>query len=262
MQENKTPKIKEKVEEEDVQEEKIEEKTPKAEEKIEEVKLTKAEEKVQENKTSDKPTKVEEKVKEDKMKKVFGLYDLSEIKIEDPGLKRYLNLDVKLVLKSRGRGRERFAKAKINIIERFVNIISVPGHRGKKHKIITNWASGKYSKNMKVMLETLKILENQKKENPVQILVRAIEHAAPRDEITVIEYGGARYPQAVDMSPSRRITVAVRNIVHGAYDMAFNKKTKIQEALAKEITLASDGNMESFAMKKKNESERQADSAR
>ena len=33
------------------------------------------------------------------------------------------------------------------------------------------------------------------------IFVKAIENAAPREEITTIEYGGARYPQAVDCSP-------------------------------------------------------------
>ena len=40
------------------------------------------------------------------------------------------------------------------------------------------------------------------------------------------------------------------------------KKTKIPKALADEILLAYEGNMESFAMGKKNESEKQADSAR
>jgi ribosomal protein S7 len=34
------------------------------------------------------------------------------------------------------------------------------------------------------------------------------------------------------------------------------------DALAKEIILASEGNMESFAMNKKNDAEKQADSAR
>jgi len=225
--------------------------------------MPKTENKMQNEKKSDEKTSKEIiKPEKNKMQKIFGLYDLSEIKIEDPGLKRYINLDVKLVLKTRGKAREKFSKAKINIIERFVNLISVPGHRGKKHKIITNWASGKYNKNMKVMLKTLEILEKQKAQNPVQIIVKAIENAAPRDEVTVIEYGGARYPQAVDMSPLRRVNVAIRNIVHGAYDASFNKKTKLPEALSKEILLAFEGNMESFALKKKHESERQADSAR
>ncbi len=194
--------------------------------------------------------------------KIFDIYLTEEVKVEDQGLKRYLNLDEKLVLRTAGRARDRFAKAKVNIIERMANLIAVPGHRGKKHKIITGHSSGKYEKNMNIVLKCFKIIEERKKQNPIQVLVKAIENAAPRDEVTVIEYGGARYPQAIDMSPLRRLNIALRNIVHGAYDKAFNKKTKIEEALASEIILASEGNMESFAMGKKNESEKQADSAR
>ena len=194
--------------------------------------------------------------------KIFGIYSTEGVKVEDPGLKRYLNLDEKLILRTCGREKERFEKGKVNIIERFANRIAVSGHRGKKHRIITGHATGKYSRNMKIILDALKIIEKRKGENPIQVLVRAIEHAAARDEITVIEYGGARYPQAVDMSPLRRLNVTMKNLIHGAYDKSFNKKTKIHEGLAQEIILASEGNMESFAMSKKNESEKQADSAR
>ena len=92
--------------------------------------------------------------------------------------------------------------------------------------------------------------------------MKAIENAAPRDEITVIEYGGARYPQAVDVSPLRRVNIAIKNLVHGAGDKAFGKKKKISQTLAEEIILASEENGESFALKKKKEFEAQADSAR
>jgi small subunit ribosomal protein S7 len=194
--------------------------------------------------------------------KIFDIYSTGDIKVEDHGLKRYLNLDEKLVLKTSGRFRGKFGKAKVNIIERLANMLAVPGHRGKKHKIITGHSTGRYAKNMKIALDCLKIIEKRKNENPIQVLIRAIENAAPRDEVTVIEYGGARYPQAVDVSPLRRVNITLRKIVHGAYDKSFNKKTKIAEALATEIILASEGSMESFAMGKKNESEKQADSAR
>ncbi len=193
--------------------------------------------------------------------KIFNIYSTAEVKVEDPGLKGYINTDEKLVLRNVGRAREKFAKTKVNVVERLANLLAVPGHRGKKHKIITH-ASGKYIKNMKIVLSCLKIIEEKTKQNPIQILVKAIENSAPRDEITVIEYGGARYPQAVDMSPSRRVSISLRNIVHGAYDKSFNKKTKIQETLANEIMLAAEGKTDSFAMGKKNESEKQADSAR
>jgi len=194
--------------------------------------------------------------------KIFGLYSTEDVKVEDPGLKRYINLDQKLVLRTVGRSREKFSKGKVNIVERLANLVAVPGHRGKKQKIITGHASGKYEKNMKIVLNCLKIIEEKTKQNPIQILVKAVENSPPRDEITVIEYGGARYPQAVDVSPSRRLSLSLRNIVHGAYDKSFNKKAKIEETLADEIMLAAEKKMESFAMGKKNEAEKQADSAR
>lgn len=193
--------------------------------------------------------------------KIFGLYDLSEVKVEDPGLKRYINLDARLIAKSHGRHREKFGKSKVNIIERLINVLATPGHRGKKHKIITRVA-GKYSQEARIVLETLKIIEERTKQNPVQVLVKAIENSAPRDEITTIEYGGARYPQAVDISPLRRVNLALRNIVHGAHDKAFGTKKDIQETLANEIILASQKSNESFAVTKKIEMEKQADSAR
>ena len=195
--------------------------------------------------------------------KIFNIYSTEEVKVEDPGLKDYINLEQKLVIRTLGRtNKQKFGKTKVNILERLANLLAVPGHRGKKHKIMTSHSSGKYQKNMKIVLECLKIIEKKTGKNPIQVLVKAIENAAPRDEVTVIEYGGARYPQAVDMSPMRRLDKTLKNLVHGAYDKSFNKKTKIQEALAEEIILASEEKMESFAMGKKNESEKQADSAR
>ena len=49
--------------------------------------------------------------------KLFGLYDVSEVKVNDPGMKKYINLEPKLVVKSYGRIREKFSKGRINIIE-------------------------------------------------------------------------------------------------------------------------------------------------
>lgn len=194
--------------------------------------------------------------------KIFDLYETKDVKVEDLGLKRVINLDERLVLKSHGRNTEKFGKTKVNIVERLVSYLGVPGHRGKKHKVMTNWASGKYSKNTKIVLEAFKIIEAKTKQNPIQVLVKAIENTSPRDEVTTIEYGGARYPQAVDVSPVRRIALALRNIVHGSYDKAFGKKTSMAEALANEIILAYNNTNESFAWQKRNETEKQADAAR
>jgi small subunit ribosomal protein S7 len=194
--------------------------------------------------------------------KAFDKYDLSQIRISDPGLKLVINLEPKLVIKSHGRNVVKYGQTKVNIIERLMNRLANAGHRGKKHKIQKGKSTGKYNKNMGIVLEAFDLIEKKTGKNPVEILVLAIENSAPRDEVTMIEYGGARYPQSVDVSPIRRVNLALKHLTHGAGDKAFNKKKTISQALAEEIIMASENNGESFAVRKKKEAEAQADSAR
>ncbi|MBS3065687.1 30S ribosomal protein S7 [Candidatus Pacearchaeota archaeon] len=194
--------------------------------------------------------------------KIFDLYDLSNIQVKGASLRPYISFSPKLLLKSQGRNLERFGAAKVNVVERLSRHLDVPGHVGKKHKIITSWSSGKYNKNMKTILKVLEIISKKTGKNPVQVLAEAIENGSPRDEITVIEHGGARYPQAVDCSPMRRINLALRWFTQGAYTKAFGKKKKMAETLSEEIIKASEGSAESYAFSKKNEAEKQADGAR
>ena len=120
--------------------------------------------------------------------KLFDIYDVSNIEIKDPALKPYINIKPKLLLKSYGRNVEKFGKVNVNILERIANRLAVAGHVGKKHKIQTNWATGKFSKNMKTVLESLEIIQKKTGKNPVQVLVSAVENGSPRDEITIIEH--------------------------------------------------------------------------
>lgn len=201
--------------------------------------------------------------KENKIEfKIFGKYDVSEINVSDPGLKKVINLEPKLMVKTHGRKNQKFGQANVNIVERIINRLGVAGHRGKKHRIMLGHATGKYHKNAKIVLDAFEIVEKKKGQNPVKVLVKAIENSAPRDEVTVIEYGGARYPQAVDVSPLRRVNLAIRWIMQGASEKAFNKKKTISQTIAEEIIFASENNQESYAVKKRVESEKQADSAR
>ena len=194
--------------------------------------------------------------------KVFGLFDTTEVHVEDPGLKKVINLSPKLMLKSHGRIKFDPTRSKVNVVERLINLLQVPGSRGKKHRIITGWITGKQTRCTNIVINTLKLIEKKTGENPLKILVKAIENAAPRDEITAIEYGGARYPQAVDVSPRRRLNITLRHMVSGAYDKAFNKKATIVDSLTKEIMAAADNSSESYAISKKNDSEKKADAAR
>ncbi|MDA3837209.1 MAG: 30S ribosomal protein S7 [Nanoarchaeota archaeon] len=194
--------------------------------------------------------------------KIFDLWDISEIEIKDVGLRTSINLEPRLIVKSHGRNVVKYGQTKVNIVERLMNKLALCGHRNKKHRLEVGHATGKYSKNMNIVIDAFKIIEKRTGQNPVEVLVRAIEAVAPRDEVTVVEYGGARYPQAVDVSPIRRINLSLRNIVHAASDRSFGKKKKLSQGLAEEIILAYEGNGESSSLKKKNESEKQADAAR
>jgi small subunit ribosomal protein S7 len=194
--------------------------------------------------------------------KIFDKYDMTGLSVKDPGLRPIISLEPRLILKSQGANFQRFMQTKVNIVERLMNRLTVAGHRGKKHKLQKGRSTGKYSKYMKIILEAFDIIEKKTGKNPVEVLLKAIENSAPRDEITVIEYGGARYPQAVDVAPLRRVNLAIRWLIHGASDKAFNKKKTIAQGVADEIMLASENNGDSFAVRKRNESEKQADSAR
>lgn len=194
--------------------------------------------------------------------KLFGLYDATEVRVEDPGLKKVVNLSSKLNLKSHGRIKADPTRAKVNVVERLINLLQVPGSRGKKHRIITGWITGKQARCTKIVMDAFVLIEKKTGENPLKVFVRAIENGAPMDEVTSIEYGGAKYPQAVDVSPRRRLNLVLRYIINGAYDKAFNKKATIVESLAKEIIAASEKSSESHAISKKNDAEKQADAAR
>ncbi|MEK6927778.1 MAG: 30S ribosomal protein S7 [Nanoarchaeota archaeon] len=195
--------------------------------------------------------------------KLFDIYDVSNIVITDDALKPFMNFAPKLLVKSYGKRNDtKLSKLNVNLIERLANRLQVPGHSGRKHKVITSWASGKYNRNMKTVMQALEIIGKKTGKNPIQVYADAINNGSPRDEITVIEQAGARYPQAVDCSPIRRINLAIRWMVLGAYAKAFGKKKKMHETLAEEIIKASDNNMESYACGKRNETEKQADSAR
>lgn len=195
--------------------------------------------------------------------KLFNKWDTSHIKVNEKALEPYINLDAVLVPRTAGRsGLNRLWTSPAPIVEKLMNKMMVPGHKGKKHKLTSGHNTGKAFKIYKSVQKTFEIIESQTKKNPIEVFVRAIENAAPREEITTIEYGGARYPQAVDTAPLRRIDVALRQMVQGSYQKSFNSKLKIEKTLSDEIIKAYEQSQQSSAISKKLELERQADSSR
>jgi small subunit ribosomal protein S7 len=196
--------------------------------------------------------------------KIFNIWDIESVKVNEKALSSYIFINPVLVPRSGGRAAsgQRIWVQNNSIVERLMNKLMVPGHRGKKHKVTSSHCTGKSSKTYKIVKETFEILEKETKQNPIQVFVTALENAAPREEVTGIEYGGARYSKAVDLSPLRRVDLALRWMVQGSYSKSFNSKKKITRALADEILAAYKIDQASNAISKKLESERQADSSR
>ena len=197
------------------------------------------------------------------MIKVFNKWDTEGIKVIDKGLVDYIGLEPKIVPRTGARyAGNRFHKSKIFIVERLINKIMVPGHKSKKHFKSSNHITGKASTASNIVRKAFSIIESRTKQNPILVFVKALENAAPREEIITIEYGGARYPKAVECAPQRRIDIALRYFTQGSYQKSFNSKKAIEECLADEIINAYNLSQSSVAISKKLELERQADASR
>lgn len=195
--------------------------------------------------------------------KAFNRWDTVGVKASDPGLISYITIAPRFLPKTGAKyAKAKFHKSKIFILERLMNKIMNAGHRAKKHKISSGHNAGKSQMISKIMIKVLEQLEIRAKHNPIQVIITAIENAAPREEIIAIEYGGARYPKAVECSPQRRIDLAIRFITQGASQKAFNTKKSIEDCLIDELLAAYNLSPNSNTISKKNELERQADSSR
>ncbi len=184
--------------------------------------------------------------------KLLGKWSFEGIEICDPGLKRYISLKPIYLPHTGGRHEHRrFGKSEVPIVERLINKLMRPGRNmGKKHLA--------YS----IVKQAFEIIHIRTGENPIQVLVRAIENAAPREDVTRIMYGGITYFVAVDVAPQHRVDVALKHITEGARNCAFNNPKPIEECLAEEIIAAAEGDTRSYAIRRKEEIERIALSSR
>lgn len=199
--------------------------------------------------------------------KLFGKYDLKEVQVTDPSFVAYVNLSPVSMPHSHGRHAKRqFGKGRVNIAERLANKL-MRGGTGEKTsgKVIRTDGrlQGKKTRVLGIVEDALEIVAARTKKNPVQSLVDAAQNAAPREDFTRVSMGGVSYQVAVDVSASRRLDMALRNIALAAIMGAFDKKKTLPEALADEIELAAknDSNL-SYAIKKRDETERMARSSR
>ncbi|MFH1642306.1 MAG: 30S ribosomal protein S7 [Nanoarchaeota archaeon] len=195
--------------------------------------------------------------------KAFNKWAVSDLKVEDPGLVRYIVLEPKVVPKTGARyAGNRFHKSRIFIVERLINKLMIPGHKSGKHFRSSGHITGKANNAYKIVEKTFGIIEAKTQQNPIEVFVKALVNSAQREEIITIEYGGARYPKAVESAPQRRIDQALKHMVQGSYNKSFNSKKAIEQWLAEEIINAYKLSQESHAISKKLEMERQADASR
>jgi len=193
---------------------------------------------------------------------LFGKWDSINVQINDVGLARYISLKPVLIPHTSGRhAHKRFHKSSVPIVERFVNKLLNAGRR-KDKKTRTGRGAGKKLRAISKLRRAFEIINYRTGLNPVQVLVTAIENTAPAEETTRISYGGMAYPRSVDVSPQRRIDLALRYLSVGAVRSAYKNAKSFEECLVDELLLAYKKDTGSFAISRKEERERVARSAR
>jgi len=184
--------------------------------------------------------------------KLFQKWSFKDITVVDIGLQRYLNLTPMVAPHSMGRHEhQRFRKAKVNVVERLINSFMRSGKN-----------AGKKAKTTNIVKEAFEIINAKTGKNPIEVLVKAVENAAPCEDTTRISYGGVVYHLSVDVAPQRRIDLAIRHISEGARAASINNPKSIQETLADELILAAAKDIKSAGVAKRNEIERVAQSSR
>jgi small subunit ribosomal protein S7 len=181
---------------------------------------------------------------------LFGVWDVSEIEYSDPSTRRYLN--VTPVAHTMGRhSSKQFQKSEISVVERLINrLMQTEDNTGHKQKT-TN-----------IVRDAFEIVHEQTEENPAQVLVTAVENAAPREETVRLKYGGISVPKAVDVAPQRRVDQGLKFIATGTLNASRGSTTSAAEALARQLIGAAEYDVQAYPISQKEETERVAAAAR
>merc|ERR1739841_453531 len=143
--------------------------------------------------------------------------------------------------------KKRFKKAQCPIVERITNSLMMHGRNNGK-KVLA----------VRIMKHTCDIIHLLTGENPVQVIVDAVVNSGAREDSCRIGSAGVVRRQAIDVSPLRRVNMAIWLLTTGAREAAFRNIKTIAECLAEEFINAAKGSSNSYAIKKKDEIERVA----
>merc|ERR1712146_365649 len=156
--------------------------------------------------------------------KLFNKYSFEDVQVSDMALTDYIaakSANAVFLPHSAGRwSKKRFKKAQCPIVERITNSLMMHGRNNGK-KVLA----------VRIMKHTCEIIHLLTGENPIQ---------------------------AIDVSPLRRVNMAIWLLTTGAREAAFRNIKTIAECLAEELINAAKGSSNSYAIKKKDEIERVA----
>jgi small subunit ribosomal protein S5e len=185
---------------------------------------------------------------------LFGKWPYSDIDIDsiDKSLVDYVSIDAKrqvVVPHTAGRYQnKRFHKVNCPLVERLVNYMMMHGRN-----------TGKKLLAIRIVRQAFELISLSTGENPLVVLVKAVQFCGPREDSTRIGVGGTVRRQACEVSPLRRINQSLAFLTQESRDAAFRSSRTIAECLADELVAASKKDAQnSRAIKKKDELERTA----
>lgn len=192
--------------------------------------------------------------------KLFNKYDFN-VEVRDPGLRGVISLKPLIIPKSEGRlSQQRLGRGKVDIVERLITHLMVPGHKGKKHLRTSKISSGRFYTAFNIVDGAFSRLQKDGK-NPIEVLVRAVENSAPREEVMSLLIAGQRIAKQVDTSPMRRLDLSLRWIAEGTFQLSFSGK-KAKDALYEVLLGSYNKSDATFPISKRIDTERQAASSR
>jgi len=194
---------------------------------------------------------------------LFNRWNFSGIEVDDPGLKKYINLQPVVLPKTSGKyGTSSIHKHKMSIVERLINKLFVPGHRGKKHKLTSGHVVGNYQKVSKSIKEAFEIIEKKTNSNPIQVLVAAIENGALYEEVMGYRLGGIIARKAVVVSPQRRLDLSLRFISQDIFSKTFHNRKPLGQVIADDLIEIANNDQRNNVIRERHRIEREAEGAR
>ena len=134
------------------------------------------------------------------------------------------------------------SKFQSRVVSKFINCIMT---RGKKTVA------------QRIMYQAMDIIEEQTKNNPMQIFDAAMKNATPLVEVKPRRIGGATYQVPQELATNRSEALAMRGIISGARN---RKGIPMSQFLANELIDASNG--EGSAVRRREELHRMAEANR